>query len=289
MKRFLFALTIGALTFSAHAVSINIADLPNAVQSCISTSQCFVNTSSSFEQQVSATNSIAAFQWTDLSSGTPVNKYLIRYQLDSGSSNVYSGVDSYGNPTPTQTTSLSGNLWMGINSSYAISAPDLSTQYATMNLFLDQTQVDTNSNAWLQPPSPDGVLTLRMNYTDLLNGSAFSAATCCSNGGIITGSLQTSDGFGGWQSALPCLADGCSSSAMLNLIDLQYTLSGPGATLLFNSTDTRGLLYTTTLNDPYSGDGTSTYLVAPVPVPASAWLFVSGLFGLISAVRHRRT
>jgi hypothetical protein len=81
MKRLLFTLAASALALSANAASINPADLPSAVQSCLGTGQCGVNLSSSFEQTVPGAGSIAAFQWTDFRSGSPVAKYLVRYNL----------------------------------------------------------------------------------------------------------------------------------------------------------------------------------------------------------------
>jgi len=130
MKRLLLLFSLAAYTcgFTAHAASINPADLPTAVQSCLGTGQCGVNLTSSFEQNVPGAGGIAAFQWTDFRSGTAVTKYLVRYNLVPGSSNAYTGLDGSGAPLPTQTTALTGNLWLGVNASYALSSPDLSTQ-----------------------------------------------------------------------------------------------------------------------------------------------------------------
>lgn len=281
MKRVVLALCAWVLAAAAQAATLNPADLPAAVQSCLGTGQCSVGTTSRFDQAVPGSAGISAYSWIDARGGTPVSKYLVRYNLLPASNNVYTGVDGTGALIPPQTTPLTGNLWLGMNVSYAVSGPDLNLQYAGFSMFWDQTQ----SGAWTT--TVNGEQAVRMSIADLLGGGASSSADCCSGGGTTTGSLQGS-GINGWEGALPCVADGCSTSLLVNLIDLNYQDSGSTAVLSFDGTDTRGMVFQGAINDPYSGYSTSTYLVKPVPLPPAAPLMASGALGFAAFTRRRK-
>jgi hypothetical protein len=281
VKSLVLVLCTWALAATVQAATLNPADLPTAVQSCLGAGKCSVDTTSSFDQTVPGSAGISGYKWIDARSGTPVSKYLVRYSLLAASSNVYTGVDATGALMPTQTTPLTGSLWVGVNANYSIAGPDLNSQYAAFSVFWDHTQ----SDAWTT--SVNGEQSVRMSLADLLGGGASSSADCCSSGGTITGSLE---GLGpyGWQAAQPCVADGCSTSLLLNLVDIKYQDLVSTAILSFDGIDARGVVFQGTMNDPYSGYSTSTYLVKPVPLPPTAFLMASGALGIAALTRRRK-
>lgn len=71
---------------------------------------------------------------------------------------------------------------------------------------------------------------------------------------------------------------------MLNLIGLDYVVTGDIAQLFFNPEESRSLLYYTTSG--YEGYSSNSYAMSDVPHPASLWLLVSGLTTLLVAGRR---
>jgi hypothetical protein len=84
----------------------------------------------------------------------------------------------------------------------------------------------------------------------------------------------------------PCVADGCSASALLNLLFVDYQTIGSVAVLSFdNSPASSGLVYQQT--DAFEDSVTKNLAVGNVPVPAAAWLFGSALIGLTGIKRKK--
>lgn len=83
---------------------------------------------------------------------------------------------------------------------------------------------------------------------------------------------------------LSCVADGCYSAALVNLIGLQYVSDGFTAQLVFNAAESRSLIYLASAG--YDGYRTSAYTMSAVPVPAAIWLFLSALIAVPGMLRR---
>ena len=137
-------------------------------------------------------------------------------------------------------------------------------------------------------PIGNNVFTTGFNYggTGVFTPNTFGAMSADITGGVLTfSSLDFGGEFGGVQFDLP--PDG-----------------GPGNVTVADVTDLGGgdfgVIFTwtgTVVGGTFDGfpanwrlEGTmSTGGVAPVPIPAAAWLFGSGLVGLVGVARRRKT
>ena len=109
----------------------------------------------------------------------------------------------------------------------------------------------------------------------------------------IKGELETLGDQGqgsfpvGDQSFVPCLAVTCEVGAEFNLINLAYVVTGSQAALTVDLADNRKLLYSQFIG--FQGERAfQYYYVKPVPLPAAAWLFGSGVLGLIGIARRKK-
>ena len=83
------------------------------------------------------------------------------------------------------------------------------------------------------------------------------------------------------------MATTCEVGAEFNLINLAYIVSGPQALLTVDLTDNGKLLYSQFIG--FEGERAfQYYYVKPVPLPAAAWLFGSGVLGLIGIARRKK-
>ena len=259
-----------ALTFplAARAATVAIADLPGAIQSCISATSCFVNNSSAYEN-----GTVSAFQITqDTGSGYETN-WLMRYSLvpPSGQSRL----------DPPLNDSFSGHLWMLAKNAYSASE----TEHA-FTLYLDKVS-----------PTPFDIfghgseLALLMPTTDLVIGSSFRTLGI----DFYAGDYDFGDLSG--DIALPCLAQDCRSHTQLNLVQMLYgDFGASGVSFIgFDPSDSRGLVFTQSTHAPCDGDPEcipddlqQSFYVSAVPVPAAAWLFGSGFAALLGAMQRAR-
>lgn len=258
-----------SLTFSttAKAATVAISDLPGTIQSCISAATCAVSNVSAYDS-----GTASAFQITQNTGSGTENNWLMRYTLvpPSGQSRT----------NPSQTDSFSGYLWLLAKSTY--SATETSHPFT---LYLDKVS-PTPFSMYGQ----SGDLNLSMPTADLVAGGSYRTY------GIDYSLNSYSLGDLSGDVPLPCLAEGCETHAQLNLAQLTYGDFGSAGIFLtsFNPSDTRGLVFTQSETYPCNGDPTcavndlQSFYVSAVPVPATVWLFVSGLAGLIGVMRRVR-
>lgn len=126
----------------------------------------------------------------------------------------------------------------------------------------------------------------------LLSGHGFvNSGLDLNNNVSYQGNMDLQSDFGG-SALLFCVAEGCGTGAVLNLLYLKYLDAGNGTAILaFNPGDTRALLYqvTSEYNEAPDNGGFSyrqSYYVAAVPVPAAIWLFLTGLAVLGGRLRR---
>lgn len=256
-----------AVSTPGRAATITNADLPSSIQSCIAANTCSVSNSSEYD---SATAS--AFAITENTGGGPVTDVLMRYMLASPS--------GYSDSNPTQSGTYSGYLWVLAQTFYSASE----TAHP-VTLYLDKVSPLPNMYLFNQY----GDLTLTMSTADLVVGSGYITLACCSGGGSSSGDLSGDIPY-------PCVADGCTSHAQLNLPQMAYGNFGSVIALYgFTSSDTRSLVYTQSSSySGYNGDNgadsynyVQSFNIGIVPLPASFWLFGSGLVGFVGVTRRK--
>lgn len=176
-------------------------------------------------------------------------RWLIRYDLDahSKSSSAYSVF--YNEQT------LSGPVWL--------SAPDKITQNGD-NLFTLYDHISLNLT---HEAAVDGSGVIKGGY----NSTGYPVVLPASNMTITGGSYN--------------FCPECRVDMDFNLIGFSYDING---NFTINSTDTRALLFSFT--STYEGFGSSKFtktdlFVQPVPLPAAAWFFASGLLAFAYRIK----
>lgn len=172
------------------------------------------------------------------------------------------------------TQAFGGYLWMRTGASY----DGADTEHA-VTLFLDK--VSPVPGRFL---NQSGDLSLFMTSADLLAGGAYRTYADPGYGDLGSGSLSG-------EIPLICLADGCQIEAHLNLLQMNYEVSGGQIVMAgFDSSDSRGLVYSQASYD-FDGDQDrgrrQDFHVSAVPEPAAAWFFTAGLFGIAALTRRR--
>ncbi len=259
----LILISTPAVTF---AVVISPFELPSDIQACMSNATCAASTSSVMDY-----NNTSIFEYYDITNN--VSGKLIRYEL----------INSY-QIQHDVVTSYNGAVWLQASDQYS-----LENSLHDFTLYLDNvTPIPTDMSYSGEPLK----INIKLTASDLINGSGFISEYLDWDNGVVTSGNLKTDG-------LPqlCLAIDCGLYASFNLIYLQYISDGSTATLLpyLNTDDTRGALYSQKhYYDDGSGDpfmsyyAEQAYTVQAVPVPVSAWLFVSGLIGLAGVVRCKK-
>lgn len=251
-----FAAAVAAFFISSSAqaiVFVQNSELPTAMQG---------NFGSMVVSSFNTTN-MAAFGYMENS----VAKWLIRY-------NVLPPSSQAGQP-------LGGAIWLSANNAY-----DLTNNSHNLTLYTDRITPTPSNYDYFLWGGPNIGLTL--NSSGLLSGGGnFQIGLDWNNQSYSTGSLTVSNG------AAICVAEGCNVSTQLNLIDLKYLNSGNTATLNFDASDNRSLLFKQASYDPYCNNmsGCLTqqqFNVQPIPLPAGLWLLASGLMGLGTLARKKQ-
>lgn len=248
-----------SLTFpiTVRAAFVTNSELPGTIQACVTAATCVVSNASSYDS-----GTASAFQIYQNIGSSWESNWLMRYTLAPPSNG-------------------SGYLWMLAKNTY--SASETAHPFT---LYLDKV---TPASSY-QDSNQNGGLDLFMSTADVVAGSAYQTyGLDYDNNSYDYGDLSG-------EVPLPCLAEGCESSARLNLVQLTYGSFGSAGIWLisFNPADTRALVYTQRIYspcyaDPYcGGELQSSFYINAVPLPGAVWLFGSGLAGLIGVMRRVR-
>lgn len=262
---FLSLFAVFSVNAMPGAVIISTSDLPLELQACVNSGDCSVDSVS-----ISSHDDTSMFNYTDLVNNT--TSKLVRYSM----------INSYQDDNGV-ISDFSGNVWLQAADSF-----DSNDAIHTFSLFLDQVTPTPLDLSFFSNPNPN-VIQLGLTSADLLAGAGSITSILDSSlpsGFFESGSLQTSG-------VLPCLADGCGIEAVFNLVNLQYSDSGSTLSLIpsLNAADVRDVLYSqkTYFNDPDNGYfQEQVFAVQAVPLPATAWLFISGFIGLAGFMKRRK-
>ena len=193
--------------------------------------------------------------------------YLLQYHLRSSS--VTSSNDN-GATTDESSGEISRDLWLFAPRQFSLNGDDsLSHTVQGYNV-----------------PHSYSKTTTEFQFTDsaLLNGSGFSYLGYDAPPHLIMTPPEavTMQVMG---QDIDCVAVGCESAYRLNLLYLDYQMSGNNAVLSFNTSApaNRPLLQYANGYEEYSRS--SSYYLAEVPLPAGIWLFTGSLLTLGAASR----
>lgn len=180
------------------------------------------------------------------------------------------------NTTFSDTTPYTGRLTLEVQNSYNLSN---STHYMSMYYSEVTPGLGVNSNT---DPSQQ-YLYMGMTTEGLLSGTGSYSAHCCDST-IFDNTLNLT--------LQPCVADGCGIDVLVNLLFLNYTDVGGTAMLNFDFAEQAALLMSWDnyyLEDPMAGGflNDRDFYVQTVPVPAAAWLFISGILALFGYVKRK--
>lgn len=255
---FLSLFAVFSVNAMPGAVVITTADLPLELQACVNSGECSVDNVS-----ISNHDDTSMFNYTDLVSNT--TSKLIRYSLINSYQDDNGVVDDF-----------SGNVWLQAADNY-----DSNEAIHDFSLYLDQVSPAPFDMSFGSIPDPDKIQ-LGLTSDDLLAGGGF--VTSILDSSLPSGFFEEGALTSSWL-PLPCLADGCGVEAIFNLVNLQYSTNGSMLSLIpsLNAADVRDVLYShkSYFNDPDNGFfQEQVFAVQAVPLPAAAWLFISGLIGL---------
>ena len=275
---FFFIALLGSVHANASAV-LATNDLPSEIQSCFASGSCsslsYSPSQIIFQNDFQAGN-ISAFQYME----NTVSKWLIRYHAVAPSHSSGNAYDSLTNTSSSYNSQLSGNLWLSANQSY-----DLASSNHLFNLYFDKISPSVSFI--------NGYASAHFNLTsaDLLAGGGYSQITnfgTNEQGSLISGpGPDGALGINYWS----CIE--CDVTVQFNLAMLNYSDFGGVAQLAFNPADAQALVFNENEYHPDFGSGSSYSEVAlyvqPVPLPASFWLFASGLIGFGALVARKIT
>ncbi len=269
-------ITILIFCVPAGAAFITISDLPDPIQTCISDSDCGVNTDS-----IATAGNATIFVMTDgLAPGgaDPDTKFLVRYGLTDPSAIAQTGIFPYPEIIDSYTP-ITGYLWLLVNDQYSVAS-----NAHLMTAYMDKS---IPPPLGFGPNFGDDPVNLTLTTTDLLDGSAYVKSGWDEFGDTISeGALIVVP-------EPPLLAEFPTwYLTELNLVYLNFFESGGFFNLSLNAGDNRGLVLGST---NYWSNGLEYglythefYTQPPVPLPSAAWLFGSGLLGLIGIAKKRK-
>jgi len=251
-----------------YALSITVVDLPSQLQACMGSGDCSVDTS----VPALAIGQMEAYSFVDNLQESAVAGYALRYSLLP--------------PSGEDSTAFGGDIWLTVQSSY-----DLSLDSNPVTVYTDTVSPQPNNILY----DSDGLdIDITMTNAALLSGSGFEVTGLDANNmDVYQANMNLHSDLGG-DALLPCAAEGCSATADLNLIYLNYIQAGNTATLQFNPGDSRSLLYELTSGyDELPENGgyltSQSYYVAAVPLPAAVWLFGTGILCLIGVANRKKS
>ena len=283
LRKALFILAGITLSANLYAISIELSELPAEIQACQTTGTCFAFQTSFYDMpnlsgapaSDGSVNpySMNAFHLVDI--GTGQLSVLARYNL----------VAPSGEQIEDTVQPLAGSVWLRLDTVVETGATT-----AQADLYLDYVDPTPGNLFFLHP---DGLnLEITLSREALLGGSGYQQVGCCEEPSY-TGNMSIRGEFAG-EALLPCAAEGCFSSARLNLLYVLYSdPDGDGNLELgIDPLDGRNLLFNVGDYDPYGGlEGTGSmssqsYYVSAVPLPPALYFLGSGLLMLAGCGRE---
>lgn len=255
----LAAAVFAAVTTNTHAITLTQADLPTALTGCASAT-CIVDLNSTVD-----TGFMSAFQMARMrSDGSGYDfSWLLRYTLTPASARSYVADPDYGT---SSTIPYTGYLWL-----QAPRTLDLGGQNQ-FNVYTDRIQPDPDAYNFEDDLS---TWVFGMNAQAAIAGGAayYNSGVSDYSDPVEYGDLVIPDG--------PLICIECGVDVRLNLVGLDYAANGSSS---FDPSDSRGLLLSHRSFYETWTSTTHAFYVQAVPVPAAAWLFVSGLmaFGTLA-------
>jgi hypothetical protein len=199
--------------------------------------------------------------------GFLTDEYWVRYTLDTTSQNLhtYTSWDENGEVQISESTPLTGHLWLSLdlaNQQFAMH-DDLLSQ----SIFYDD---GYNNEGMFSPIANKGDLRALKG-----DGSGYPDYYSSPNSNTYFGVSGA------------CIE--CDHNATLNLAFLELSWNGTGYDLFTTSQGFDQVFTNTGRGFGYDNEQYSTFLnIAPVPIPAAAWLMSSALIGLIGISRRRK-
>lgn len=282
LRKALFMLVGITLSTNLYAITIEFSELPADIQACHTAGTCLAMNSSFYD--------VLNLSGAPASDGS-INPYSMNaFQLYDVGTGQYSVLARYNLVAPSReqiedtVQPFSGSVWLRVDTVVEAGATT-----AQAGLYLDHVD-PTPANLFFS--HADGLsLEITLSREALLGGSGYQQVGCCEEPSY-TGNMSILGEFSG-EALAPCLAEGCFSSARLNLLYLLYSdPDGDGALQLdFDPFDDRGLLFNVDSYDPYGGlEGTGStsvqsYYVSAVPLPPALYFLGSGLLMLAGCGR----
>ncbi|NOZ38001.1 MAG: hypothetical protein GXP11_08045 [Gammaproteobacteria bacterium] len=251
-------------SISVQAAVLGSAGLPAAIQGCEASGNCIADIATHLDLPGMTAVELTRY---DVGTGMLTQSWLLRYNLYAPSASTY--WDNYSGVDTTTVTPYTGNIWMEAPKLLDLGGPNL------FNIYTDHINPDPDG----ANPTLDSTFVFSMSALDAMSGGAsyYNSGDNGSGAAVITnGSLRIIDGI------FTCVE--CGINVSLNLVGLDYSTGSAN----FNPADARvSLLQYSDFFDLFTND--RTFKVSPVPVPASIWLFASGLLGLFQLARKKRT
>lgn len=265
------AAALGCFSSPAKATILSEDDIPAALKQCAT---CYIDPFFGEFFGVNYSNTPSYMSATALGNMEDYTTHLlVRYQLSPSStkqyhSNINDETVSY--PTPDA-------VWMSIP---LPSFYDFTPQNPEVTLYFPSTPATPDSQSWSY--------TFK-SWQEMASGRGYIDANYPSDDSYDT-TIKTNLSV---RDVGLCLSVGCYSFLNLNLLGIQFELQPSGDYLIgFNPNDPRKELISSGsgYREEDMGSWYATHLyVQSVPLPTSLWLFASGLIGIGTLARKKKT